>query len=96
MRNGIVPVELPADIIAMIAAAVVAKPDIARPTVNLANGWVGIPDGRAWPFALEEEARTMLLEGLDGIELTLKRAGVAALGLSVAWGRYPTGDNIPA
>ena len=59
---------------AVIAAAVVAKPDIARPTVNLANGWVGIPDGRAWPFALEEEARTMLLEGLDAIELTLKRA----------------------
>ncbi|OAN56569.1 3-isopropylmalate dehydratase small subunit [Sphingobium sp. TCM1] len=74
VRNGIVPVELPADIIAMIAAAVVAKPDIALPTVNLANGWVGMPDGRAWPFALEEEARTMLLEGLDAIELTLKQA----------------------
>ncbi len=71
IRNGIVPVELDAQAIAQVAAA--------NPvTVDLIAGTVSLPDGSAWPFALEAEAREMLVEGLDAIELTGKRSAEIA------------------
>lgn len=71
IRNGIVPVELDAQIITQIAAA--------NPvTVDLIAGTVSLPDGSAWPFALEAESREMLVEGLDAIELTAKRSAEIA------------------
>ncbi len=33
---------------------------------------VKLPDGRQWPFPIGGEAKAMLLEGLDAIDLTLK------------------------
>jgi 3-isopropylmalate/(R)-2-methylmalate dehydratase small subunit len=67
IRNGIAPVELPADAIAEIAAA-------GQPvTCDLVAERLSIADGRHWPVILEDEAREMLIGGLDAIDLTLKR-----------------------
>lgn len=72
-RNGIVPVALPADIVAEIAA------DGGPVTVDLEQQRVSLLDGRHWSFEIGAEARAMLLEGLDAIDLTFKnRAEIAA------------------
>jgi 3-isopropylmalate/(R)-2-methylmalate dehydratase small subunit len=73
IRNGLVPAALPAEVIEQIAAYEGAV------TVDVDARRVSFADGRAWPFPLEEEAQTMLLEGLDPIDLTLKhQADIAA------------------
>jgi 3-isopropylmalate/(R)-2-methylmalate dehydratase small subunit len=73
IRNGIVPVLLPTAIVAEVAAQVAVGPQSARVTVDLRNLVLTAPDGTAHGFTLAEEAREMLLEGLDAIDLTLKR-----------------------
>jgi len=72
-RNGIVPVTLDRETIEAIAAS-------ATPvTIDLAAQTVCLEGGACWPFAIGAEARAMLLEGLDAIDLTLKnRAEIAA------------------
>lgn len=72
IRNGILPVRLPTDAIASIAAAVAAAPQTRRVTVDLVDRRVVSPDGSIHEFTIEPEAREMLLEGLDAIDLTLK------------------------
>lgn len=72
IRNGILPVRLPANAIASIAAAVASDPQARRVTVDLVERFVASPDGSTYEFTLEPEAREMLLEGLDAIDLTLK------------------------
>lgn len=89
VRNGIVPVELPADIVALLAEAVALDPRTVRLTVDLVEGRVGLSDGRNWPFTMEDEARMMLLEGLDAIELTLKRGEQIAAFRAVDRDRRP-------
>lgn len=72
IRNGIVPAALgPAEVEA-IAAFVAADPQRNPITVDVAAGTVSLDDGRGWAFPLSDEARAMLCEGLDGIDLTLK------------------------
>lgn len=65
-RNGIVPVVLPAEAIAEIAEA------DAPVTVDLAEQRVSLDDGRTWHFPIGEEAKAMLLGGLDAIDLTFR------------------------
>lgn len=74
VRNGVVPVVLPADAIAELAEQVAADPLQRQVTVDLTAGQVLGPAGGAWSFALDDEQRLMLLEGLDAIDLTLKDA----------------------
>lgn len=69
VRNGIVPVELDARPLARIEGPL---------TVDLPNQSVTAADGRRWTFAIDEEARAMLREGLDEIGLTLQRADAIA------------------
>ncbi len=69
IRNGVAPVVLPAD--AVIALAVLVGADEAV-TVDLKTMTVSAA-GQEWSFALDDEARMMLMEGLDAIELTRKR-----------------------
>ncbi len=79
VRNGILPVRLSATIVAEVAAAVAPDPPNRRVTVDLATQRVIAPDGRVHEFEIEPEAREMLLEGLDAIDLTLKsREDIAA------------------
>jgi len=68
IRNGLVPAVLPPEAIAEIARS--AEPV----TVDVRHGQVALADGLSWPFPLDEEARSMLLEGLDAIDLTMKYA----------------------
>jgi 3-isopropylmalate/(R)-2-methylmalate dehydratase small subunit len=64
VRNGIVPIALDPEPLA--AAAQPLRVDLPAQTITAA-------DGRAWHFAIDEEAKTMLVEGLDVIDLTLLR-----------------------
>lgn len=66
VRNGIVPVELD--------AVPLAEAD-GPMTVDLPNQSVTAADGRSWKFAIDAEAKAMLLDGLDEIGLTLLQAG---------------------
>jgi len=56
--------------IARLAALVEADPAAARVTVDLRGQRVVAPDGEVFGFEIDAEAREMLLEGLDGIDLT--------------------------
>ena len=76
VRNGILPAVLPREAVAEIAAAV--ENNAASLSIDMGAGTVSLPDGRSWPFALEPEAKTMLMEGLDAIDLTLKLSGEIA------------------
>jgi 3-isopropylmalate/(R)-2-methylmalate dehydratase small subunit len=66
VRNGILPVDLPRDAIAEIAGRVI--------TVDLAAQKAG-----DYPFVIDAEAKVMLLEGLDVIDLTLKHRDAIAV-----------------
>ncbi len=73
IRNGIVPVLLPQAAIAVIAEQVAPDPQADKVTIDLRAMVLTAPDGATHDFTLAEEAREMLLEGLDAIDLTLKR-----------------------
>jgi 3-isopropylmalate/(R)-2-methylmalate dehydratase small subunit len=62
IRNGVLPVALPKDVIAAFTGTEV--------TIDLAAQTVA-----AHHFDIDAEAKTMLLEGLDAIDLTMKHAG---------------------
>ena len=68
IRNGIAPVILPATAVETLAAAAERAETIG---VDLRTMTVRAGD-HEWSFELEGEARTMLMEGLDAVELTLK------------------------
>jgi 3-isopropylmalate/(R)-2-methylmalate dehydratase small subunit len=72
VRNGILPVRLPPEIVASLAASIASDPQARRVTVDLLRRIVTGPDGVEHAFDLEPESREMLLEGLDAIDLTLK------------------------
>jgi len=72
VRNGIVPVVLPAAQIATLAAVVQAAPQTHRITVDLERRELRANAMSPQAFSLEGEALSMLLEGLDAIDLTLK------------------------
>ncbi len=79
IRNGIVPVRLPAATVAALAAWVEQDPATHRVTVDLTAQSVSTPAGASHRFELDDEPRAMLLEGLDAIDLTLKqRPAIAA------------------
>jgi 3-isopropylmalate/(R)-2-methylmalate dehydratase small subunit len=63
LRNGLLPVELPRAAVEALAGREV--------TIDLREQSVAC-EGAAWTFEIEPEAREMMLEGLDAIELTLK------------------------
>ncbi len=74
VRNGLAPVELPMKVIEQLAAETAADPRSRRVTVDLVKSVVVGPEGGSTPVALDPEARMMLLQGLDAIDLTLTRA----------------------
>jgi 3-isopropylmalate/(R)-2-methylmalate dehydratase small subunit len=72
VRNGIVPVVLDTATIATIAAAIEHDPQGCRVTVDLPAQTVTVPGFDPLTFPIADEAKEMLLEGLDAIDLTLK------------------------
>jgi len=69
VRNGIVPVVLPGDIIAMLAGKTLSV-DLAAQSVRC--------DGQSWSFDIAAGDKAMLLQGLDAIDLTLKHQDAIA------------------
>ena len=73
VRNGIVPVVLPPDIVAALAEAIKPDPQALHLTVDLPAQQVISPMGESFDFAIVAEAKAMLIGGLDAIDLTLQR-----------------------
>lgn len=70
LRNGLLPVELPEDVVRELQWEM-ATIDLPTQTVSAS--------GKTWHFVIDDEAKAMLLEGLDAIDLTLKhRDAIAA------------------
>jgi 3-isopropylmalate/(R)-2-methylmalate dehydratase small subunit len=72
IRNGLLPAVLPGTAVWEIAEAVDSNPRANELTVDVAAQTLALPDGRRWNFPLGEEAKSMLLDGVDAIDLTLK------------------------
>lgn len=72
VRNGVVPAMLPPHIIGEIAAWVRTDPQANRLSVNLAARVIRPSDERAWTFTISDEARNVLLHGIDAIDETLQ------------------------
>lgn len=87
IRNGILPVKLSPEPIAKVSGPV---------TVNLEGMTITSEAGDSWNFELETEAREMLLEGLDPIDLTLKRAADIATFREADRARRPWIYNLKA
>jgi 3-isopropylmalate/(R)-2-methylmalate dehydratase small subunit len=72
-KNGMLPVALSAGIVSRLFTAVEAKPGY-RLRVDLQKQTVTTPSGEAIPFDVEPGSKSRLLNGLDGIALTLECA----------------------
>ena len=72
LKGGLLPVQLPADVVEQLMALVEAEPTTAI-TVDLEARELRAGDVVA-PFALDDFTRWRLLEGLDDIGLTLRHA----------------------
>jgi 3-isopropylmalate/(R)-2-methylmalate dehydratase small subunit len=70
-QNGLLPVTLNEAETTRLANAVAAAPE-PRVTVDLVRSVVTSPDGEEVSFALAEDRRTSLLEGLDETSLILR------------------------
>ncbi|CFO07134.1 3-isopropylmalate dehydratase small subunit [Bordetella pertussis] len=73
LKNGLLPVTLPAADVATLMAQALADPGCAC-EVDLVSQRVIGPDGRAYPFEIDAGRRQLLLEGVDDIDLALARA----------------------
>ena len=68
LRNALLPVTLPAAVVAELGARASAAPLWLM--VDLPQGVVELPDGERHPFAFDEHEREMLLSGHDAIDRT--------------------------
>lgn len=68
VRNGILPAVLDAADIAAIDQSHLPI------TINLSEQRISIDEKTSWAFPIDEEAKAMLMEGLDSIDLSLKMA----------------------
>jgi 3-isopropylmalate/(R)-2-methylmalate dehydratase small subunit len=72
-RNGIVPVELAIESLREIVAEVEASAGKGEVTVDLEAQQVTSPSGKVYAFEAPATLRSMLLQGVDEIDLTLGR-----------------------
>jgi len=70
LKNGLLPVRLPAETVAMMIAQAVAEPE-GEVTVDLEAQTVTAADGSVHPFEIDPFARKCLLEGIDELAFTL-------------------------
>jgi 3-isopropylmalate/(R)-2-methylmalate dehydratase small subunit len=73
VRNGILPVQLDNSIVEELASQVEADPVNNKIKVDLKNCTVTAPDGSTHSFSIAPADQEMLLEGLDGIAVTMRR-----------------------
>jgi 3-isopropylmalate/(R)-2-methylmalate dehydratase small subunit len=74
LRNGILAARAPASAIERWATDIAPDPQSRLLTIDLQSRTIGAPDVNPMPFEIAEEARAMLLQGLDAIALTLQSA----------------------
>lgn len=73
IRNGILPLCLPDEVIVAMAAQI-QQPQQHKIQIDLARRQVTAVDGSVYEFSIAPSCQLMLLEGLDQIGLTLKRS----------------------
>jgi len=73
VRNGILPIKLDDAVVNDLAKQVEDDPANNRIKVDLTNCTVTAPDGLTHAFAIAPADQEMLLEGLDGIAVTMRR-----------------------
>lgn len=77
-QNGILPIRLPQAVVdewqQRLARVPPDSPEQAVLTVDLERRQIGTPWGAPLPFDVDPRGREALLEGLDPIDLTLRRA----------------------
>lgn len=71
-QNGMLPIVVPEDVVARIAAETEAAQGARHTTVDLARQVIVTPEGAEIPFAVDARRKEALLEGLDDIALTLR------------------------
>ena len=71
LKNGMLPIVLPAEVVAAMIEQVTADPT-ARVRVDLASQTVTGPDGTKHAFEIDPFARRCMLEGLDELAFTLE------------------------
>jgi 3-isopropylmalate/(R)-2-methylmalate dehydratase small subunit len=74
VNNGLLPVTLAAEQIEKLLAATEADPQQRPLTIDLERGRITAPGAREAPFTVPEPQRSMLLEGLDPVDVTLQSA----------------------
>lgn len=72
LRNGLLPVTLPENLVARLAT--IARESPHGWTVDLERGKVSEPGGQAHDFGIDPAEREQLLSGRDPIELTLQHS----------------------
>ncbi|BAQ49949.1 MULTISPECIES: 3-isopropylmalate dehydratase small subunit [Methylobacterium] len=77
-QNGILPVVLDEEIVAILAREVEESQGAGKVAVDLEERCVVSPSGRRFPFAVEARRREALLQGLDEIGTTLRQADAIA------------------
>ncbi len=73
VRNGLLPVVAPAPWVEALAAEIAPDPQTLRVSVDLPAQTVTSSLGSHIAFQIGEDAKDILLEGLDIIDLTMKR-----------------------
>jgi 3-isopropylmalate/(R)-2-methylmalate dehydratase small subunit len=70
LKNGLLPIVLPAAVVGAALAALLAKPGLVV-EVDLAAQTVTMPDDSVHEFAIDPYSRHCLLQGLDELNYTL-------------------------
>jgi 3-isopropylmalate/(R)-2-methylmalate dehydratase small subunit len=73
LKNGLIPIVLPEDIVAGLLEALAASPG-ARVTVDLPAQQVALPDGSKHSFEIDPFAKHCLVNGIDELGYTLANA----------------------
>ena len=74
VRNGVLAARVPLSLVENLAENIAYDPQSRRITIDLQSQTIVAPGAAAIQFDIAEEAKTMLLQGLDAIALTLKSA----------------------
>jgi 3-isopropylmalate/(R)-2-methylmalate dehydratase small subunit len=77
LKNGLLPVVVPADVHAALFEAVAKNPDV-KVRIDLPNQTLTVPDGRKVEFPVDSFAKHCMLEGVDEIGYTLQHTSEIA------------------
>lgn len=75
LLNGLLPVEVPQAVATILLNRAEREPGL-RLTVDLAEGWVAMPEGHCATFVIDSYRRRLLIKGRDELDDTLKRLPV--------------------